>query len=203
MAVILVVMLASCGAFGQHRLTLSGPASARPGTTITIPVTLSGGTGAAALQWTLTMPNSWSASQSIGPAATAAGKDRLSCHSTGICLLYGLNQTNIADGIVASYQVQIPPSATPGPVVLPLTDVLAASGSGAAVSITAGAAYSVRILARSDIDGDGSTTVSDIALMDAQARGAAACADDQNGDGRCSIYDVVLVIVDYLRGLGQ
>jgi hypothetical protein len=186
----------------QSTLTVTGPTSARPGTTVTLPLTLGGAAGPAALQWTLDLPTGWSASQALGAAATAANKDRLSCNpANGICLLYGLNQTSIQTGVVATYTVQIPPAAAAGVVAMPLSEVLASTGVGAALPIAAGPVYSLRVLARSDIDGDGSTTVQDVLLIDAQARGAAACADDQNGDGRCTVHDVVLVIVDYLKGL--
>lgn len=53
--------------------------------------------------------------------------------------------------------------------------------------------YTVNILSKFDLDGDGSTTVDDMTILLDQVLGKAGCASDYNGNGVCDVQDVVLM----------
>src|SRR5205807_4411755 len=83
-------------------LTL-GSGTAAPGGTVTVPLTLSGMTEPAAIEWTFSFSSDvTSVVVAAGPAAVAASKSRYCRSGTGLknCLLVGLNQNAISDGQV-------------------------------------------------------------------------------------------------------
>lgn len=178
----------------QQTLTLTGPPNARPGTTIVLNMSLAGSasTPPAGIQWTMTNPPGWVLTPSTGPASTSAGKT-LTCGPTYICLVTGLNANTISPGVLGSYSAVIPTSAPPGGISLPLSGVLAGNAIGDPMTLLVGPTYSVTILAKSDLDGDGKTGNLDVQSMLDQAKGTASCANDQNGDGVCNLYDVLIV----------
>lgn len=189
-------------ASAQTTLTLSGPATARPGQTINLTLALAGSTptGPAALQWSLTTPAGFSVTSATEAAAATAASKTLNCTAARtLCLLYGMNANVIGNGGAVALSVSVPAAASPGAAALPLAGVLASTAAGAGMVISAGTAYSVTILARADLNGDGAINATDVSLMATEAKGDAACTDDQNGDGKCDVIDVFIVI---LRSLG-
>jgi len=184
-------------------LTLSGPASAKAGATITVPLTLSGAAAAAALQWQLVLPSGSTATAAIGAAGTAATKSMACSSDSSFCLEYGQNVNVISAGVVATYTVHLPATASPGTATIGLSNLLGASAAGAAVPITAGAAYSFTIADRRDLNGDGVVNTADVTVMQNEVIAAqanpAACVDDQNGDGACNLLDLLAVL---LKALG-
>lgn len=180
----------------QTTITLTGPASARPGTTVTIETTLSTTAQPSGLQWSLALPSTWTPTPAAGPAATAAQKD-LYCSVDPVdllCLLVGLNANPIGSGVVARYTVTLPPATPRGPTPIPLAGLLAADSLGTPIPVTPGPPYSLLILARHDLNGDGVTNQQDLLLMLDQILRRSPCTDDQNGDGRCDLIDALLVI---------
>ena len=176
-------------------LTLTGPANVRPGQTADVTATLAG-TGAVGLQWSVAIP------PQLGNAtATTPLSDKTLHRSTDgtLHLLVGLNVTPIAPGVVAKYALSIPANAPKGVYQMPLTGLLAADANGDAITLTSGPAYSLRVLARSDLNGDGLTNGADLTLMIDQVLGRTACADDQTGDGKCNLMDVLAVVRDALQ----
>ena len=94
----------------------------------------------ASLQWVMAYPASdFSAVSAVaGGAATAAGK-ALSCNNvagTSTCVLYGLNQTAISAGIVATVTLTISPSTLNTSSNVQLTSGMASSSAGSAISST-------------------------------------------------------------------
>src|SRR5580658_10345736 len=97
-----------------QQVTLSvGSGTATPGTSVTVPITLTaaGGAQPAGLQWTMGYSSADVSSVSVaaGSSSTAAGKS-LSCSSTStstICIAYGMNENIIASGTVASATITI------------------------------------------------------------------------------------------------
>lgn len=177
-------------------LTLTGPATVRPGQSVTLDLTLSGTAAPVGLQWSLAMPAGMTATPTAG-AALGTSKT-LHCQ-TPICLAVGLNVTPIPTGAVARYAVQVAANTARGLYQMPVTDALAANADGEAMTVTLGAAYALRVLARSDLNGDGLTNGADLTLMIDQVLGRTACADDQTGDGKCNLMDVLAVVRDALQ----
>lgn len=192
------ILLTALPLFAQT-LTLSGPATARPGATVTVNLSVAA-SGSAALQWAVGLPTGYTATVVAGAAAT--GKD-LSCTvSNAFCLLVGQNATVIGNGVVAVYSLRVPATAS-GTAALPLGNLLGASAEGNPVTITSGPAYSLQILATEDLNGDGTVTAADVTLMTTQAIASqttpSACINDLNSDGRCDVLDVFQVV---LKSLG-
>lgn len=188
----LVVFLPLCVA---QTLTLTGPTNVRPGQTADVTATLTG-TGAVGLQWFVAIPAPLGAATATTPVS-----DKTLHRSTDgtINLLVGLNVTPIAPGAVARYALAIPANAPKGIYQMPLTGLLAANADGEAITLTSGAAYTLRVLARSDLNGDGLTNGVDLTLMIDQVLGRTACADDQTGDVKCNLLDVLAIVRDALQ----
>lgn len=183
-------LLFSACAFAQT-LTLTGPASAQPGQTITLSLNLAGGAAAnlTAIQWTDTSPATASAS------ATAAGKG-VYCNG-GLCVLAGLIGTTVSnnpftDGVVGTIQFTVPASTPFGSLAVPLTGLVAANTSGAGVTLTAGATYTVAIVPSScDVNSDGKTDGVDVGLMINGLLGKGACPISKP----CSLVNAVAVLL--------
>ena len=200
---ILIPFLA-LAASAQTSLTVSGPATARPGTAVNLSLTLSGNTSVA-LSWTLKPPTGYTEVGAIGAAGTAANKTLYCTTDATLCLLVGatpaaLNNTAIAPGVIATYAVQVPGSAAAGSASFPLSGLMAVDAAGSSVSITSGPGFSLTVLAKSDINGDGKTDAADVQLMIQQTL-AGTCSNDQNGDGRCDLLDVMIVLLKAM-GIG-
>lgn len=188
----------------QVVLTVAGPLTARPGATINL--TLSGAmsptapTVPTAVQWAFPVPAGYSATATIAPAAATAGRV-LNCNTvTAICIeMSTASVAPIPMGPLASYALVVPDNAQPGQVNFGLGGLSAADATGSTVSATSGTAYSLTILARSDINGDGKTDGADVQAMITQIL-SGTCVSDQNADGKCNVSDAVLVL---LKALGQ
>lgn len=183
-------------------LTLTGPVSAKQGSTVNLTLSSSGATvsGPAGLQWTVSPPaGSTVGTPTAGTATTAASK-QVACGAANLlCLVYGLNQNVIANGAVATIPVTIANNAATGAAVFTLTGIFAPDKTGAVMATAAGPPLSVTIISMADLNGDGTVTLADVQLMLTQSLGGAPCTSDQNGDGKCDIYDVYNVV---LRALG-
>ena len=182
-----------CAQTPPSALTLSCPqSSAKPGSQVTVSINYAG-TPVAGLEWSLALP--WSSMASAGPAASAAQKS-INCagSSTGnTCLLAGLNTLAMSPGVVATYTTTLP--TTPGLYVLTLSGTLGAQTNGAALAVAAGSPFSIAVLSRYDLNGDGVINAADLALAEVQALGQSPCTTaDFNADGKCDITDVQLLV---------
>jgi hypothetical protein len=173
-------------AFAQNVILTLGSGTVQPGGTVTVPLTLSGGMRPAAVQWTLLYSASiTSVSTADGPAATAAGKNSTCASSSGqtICIVAGLNQNTIADGVVANVSFQVAPNAA-GSLSIQMTGVVAASlsataipstGTNGALSVAAGAAPSISAITCNPATLTGAGTAScTVSLNQAAGLGGAA-----------------------------
>jgi Cohesin domain len=126
-------------------LSLSG-ASGAPGANVTLNVSLSPGAGtlAASVQWDLTY-NSTDLSlvtgtyDGTGSAASGAGK-LADCNAISAgdvrCIISGINQTAIGNGIVATISFQISSETTDTSTLVSLVSAAASDGSANSLSIT-------------------------------------------------------------------
>lgn len=198
-AALVVAQIFAAVARGQT-LTLTGPATARPGQTISVNVSLSGtAPDLAAMQWSLGLPTGYTVSKATaGAASTAAGKT-LYCNAAWVnCLAVGINANLYAPGVVATHLVTVPLGATLGsatitiPGAAPLIGVVGATLVGGAAPLTVGPAYAFNVLAPTDINGDGKTDIMDLQFM-IQEILIGPLANDQNGDGVGNVRDVQTV----------
>ena len=184
-------------------LTLTGPASVKQGKSVTLNLGVGGPVVAAGLQWTVGLPVGFTATSVIGGAGTTAAKTLYCTSDAALCLLVGMNTTAIGNGTVAVYSLAVPSTATLGANPIPLSGLVAVNAAGGSLAITPGATYSILVLAKQDINGDGVVDNADVQLMIDQVRAArtnpAACVDDMNADGKCDLVDVFNVV---LKALG-
>ncbi len=192
---IAVIALSLC-ARAQSIIPTVSPSTVVAGKTTTVTLTYTAGsTPAAGLQWTDTLPPSSTVVWTISAAATANGK-QLDCNATGTtCLLFGLNQTAISAGVIATGVLTIP---NKGSQTFTVTSALGADPNGISIAVGAGA---IGILGTSiyDLNGDGLVNISDLVIAAQQSVGTCTTADF-NGDGKCNIIDLLLLVVDSLSG---
>jgi hypothetical protein len=134
-----------CVAASAQTLTLTGPATARQGTTVTVSMRLSGSssTGPAGLQWSGALPSGFTSS---APTVTAASKS-LQC-GVDKCLLFGMNQTSIANGAVVTFRLTVPAQAPTGYAQLSLSNLVGASRTGSTMSVARGSTYAIYVTRR-------------------------------------------------------
>ena len=191
MRLLLIALLALPLTAQQATLTMTGPATVRPGATINANLSLSSpGSNLAGLQWSVSLPVGYTATASAGAASTAAGKTLYCNPAASLCLTVGVNQSLYAAGVVATYQIAIPSSAPAGSVTIPLSGLVAASLDAQNIPITAGPTYSVTVLSRFDLNGDGAVNIQDLIYW-LQRRFAMTSTldEDLNGDGQYNVLD--------------
>lgn len=199
------LLLAASAVAQTATMTLSGPSTAKAGQTISLSLSASGttNTGAAGFQWAIALPANYTATVSAGAAATTAVKTP-SCTTDGsFCILVGQNATIIPNGVIASISLKVPASAPASPQAFPLSSLVGVDAGGINVATTSGAAYSLTITDKRDLNGNGTVDATDVQLMVNEVIAArtspGACVDDLNGDGRCDLLDVFQVL---LKSLG-
>lgn len=125
----------------QSASLVLGSAAGTPGSNVTVNLALSaGGSQAAALQWTLQYSSTdiTGVSAAIGAAASSAGKS-LTC-TGATCVIFGFNQSVIADGLIAQLTFTIAPGTTSTSLPIQMTQVVLSdtSGGNIPVSVTVG-----------------------------------------------------------------
>ena len=170
-------------------LSLSS-SSVTTGGTASLAVSLSGGSSPADSQWTLTYPSSavTAVNVSAGPVLTAASKS-LSCLGAPgayTCLASGLNTTAIADGLVATVNLTLDPSASTMNVGLtntmgasPAGSIIPISGTGGTIVVTPAVSLSSAACNPSSLATPG-TSLCTVTLSAAAPAGGAAVALSSN-----------------------
>lgn len=194
-ALILALVLAATSQ-AQTTIAASGPVTARPGQTVVMVMTLTTPSPVAGLQWRIQIPPAIGGPgvASAGTVPMAANKELHRSADGSLQLVVGFNDTTFGSGEIARYSVVVPASASKGLYPVPISEPLAADAAGVPIPVTMGPVYEIRILARADIDGDGAVTMEDFRLMLDQVLGRAPCTDDQTGDGKCDLLDVLAVV---------
>ncbi len=136
-------LLASICLLAENSLAAAlavGSVTGAPGTAVDVPVTFTAGTTAVStLQFDLTFPSALSyVSVTTGSAATAAGKSAsASAISGGVrVLIFGLNQTAIGSGPIATVRLNIASGTAAGALTVGITGIVASDPTGATVSTT-------------------------------------------------------------------
>ncbi len=148
-AVLILAGAASSPALAQQATVslASGSAVAGGSVNLNISLSTSGGALPAGAEWTMTYPASvTSVSVVAGTSTNAAGK-LLSCSSSAgstQCIVFGLNSTVIADGILATATFNIASGALTGSAAIPVTGVVVSTGVGTGITAS-GVAGSIAI----------------------------------------------------------
>jgi hypothetical protein len=128
-----------------------GSASGQSGTTVNLPITFNpGATAVASLQFNLTLPAGLSAGTiAAGPILTAAGKSITSNRSgnTLTVIVFGLNQTAIGAGSLATIPLTIAAGTAAGTLALPISAAVYSNAAGAPIAAGANTNGSVTVTA--------------------------------------------------------
>jgi hypothetical protein len=182
----------------------------RPGQSITIGQKFTDSvppSGVTALQWTLGIPSSLTG-VTLSPSVVSPGAptDTVYCGSTNlVCLVTGMTQTSFVSGVVATTTLTVPLGTPVGtyPLTLPIDGttgitlgVLGANALGNAVIFSAGLPFSLTVLSKYDLNGDGTVNDGDVLLWINQILVVGTCTPlfDVNVDGKCNVQDLALVV---------
>jgi hypothetical protein len=119
-------------------VTLSiGSGWAKPGWTVDLPITLSGGAEPAALQWSFTFSKDITSVTVVAGTSIKAAQKTMTC-SGNTCLVFGMNTATLADGVVAvaTFQLAAKPSASI--VGIAISGVVAAEANGSPITASGG-----------------------------------------------------------------
>jgi len=129
-------------ASGQVAVTLATGVGS-PGSTVNLNISVNTtGTQPASLQWAINYSTSQISSIAVtnGPVATNAGKT-VSCNQLTPgsinCIVFGLNQSSMANGMVAVAAVTIAPGTTSTSSVIAMANAVASTGTGLPLTATA------------------------------------------------------------------
>lgn len=200
-----LLLFAASACYGQAAvLTMTGPATALPGQSVTLNLALTGVNGGTVtgFQTGFTLPSGVTLGTPTASAGGVTAGKGVYC-GTAICLEIGATNTNppvlsntpLTDGQAFSVQVLVGASVS-GLVSIPLTGLLAVDTTGNAVTLTSGAAYSVRVLSRCDANQDGVTDWQDIqSVINSITRGTTCPLS-----GGCTLGSLVNVMRAALGG---
>jgi hypothetical protein len=181
---------------GQTILPTVTPNAIPVNKTVTITLTYNPGPSqAAAIQWASVLPAGSTIIWSLSSGPTSENKT-LSCNSSGlICIIYGLNTTTIAGGILATGILSVGATGH-GPQTFTVSSAFGADATGLAISMSGGAVgYS--IVSIFDLNADGLVNAADLSLAIQQVIGNTACVTaDFNNDGKCDSVDILLLVLD-------
>ncbi len=143
--------------FAQAPVVTAGSASGQAGTTVNLSVRLTAGaTGVSTLQFDLSLPSGVTSSNppnvTTGSAASAAGKSAsASIQSSGAVrvLIFGMNQTAIGSGTLATVGLTIASGTAPGTLTVGVSGIVASDAGGNNVA-TSGTNGSVVVTAPVD-----------------------------------------------------
>ncbi len=198
----LILGLFSISLYSQT-LTMTGPVSGRirAGETFDVTISLTGSTATlTALQFSaVTTPLAIAGVNGIiGPASTAAQKSLACNYLTNTeqrCIIFGINQTQIPNGLVATIRYTASTAIGPGAFPVTFQNVSASSGGGLSLPLSVGPVLALIVLASEDLDLDGDVDLNDLTISTNQVLGYAPCTTANiNGDSVCNIRDVQLVI---------
>lgn len=115
-----------------------GSVTGTKGTNVSIPIKFTKGSGlVASLQFDILFAGLTFQGASIGPAGTAAGKSIVTNPITGgiRLLIFGLNQTIIESGLLATFSWGIPSTSSSGIISLGVSGPVASNAAGIAVPL--------------------------------------------------------------------
>jgi hypothetical protein len=171
-------------------VTLSGPGTITPGNSLNATLSIAGSAGQAivALQWSLVLPAGFTVGAPTMASSEPSG-DTAQC-GTAACLIYG-SLTSVVDGTLATIPISVSATAALGTQSLNVSSLFASTAAGFNVNgLVSGAPYSLKVLSRCDLNGDGTVNIADIQLIVNAVLNASACPISA-ASGGCTILTVV------------
>lgn len=197
MKILVLAISLSYAASAQVTLTATAnPSTVRAGQSTTVTISATGTPNVAALQWNLSLPSGWTFAPAQATSATTAASKTVQCGSV-LCLLWGQDVSLVPSGALATMQVTVPFSATPGTAQINVAAAaaLGATPFGTPTPVLVGPAATITVQASLfDVTGDGKITVADMTTV-AGWVAAGSCATDLDGDSRCTIADLMLEVI--------
>ena len=135
--IITLVFCSHAAVAQQAALTLSS-SNANPGSSVSLNLSLTntGGAAPAGLQWKLGYPAGTitNVAVSVGASGSAAGKSVSCFNSTGStqCVLFGVDNTSVASGVVATVSLQVASGTTASSISVPVSGAIATDATGSA-----------------------------------------------------------------------
>ena len=188
---LLASFLSTC-AFAQVNFSTSTTnLPIRPGQSATVTLSVSGTTAVAGVQWQLSTPPT-----GIGITyTTPLTSKNIDCLPTGVkCVVAALNTTTIPAGSsVAIATITVAANVAPGNIPLTWSGFVAATPTASPATIgTTPPTLTIKVLKKSDLNGDGTTDLLDYAIAISQVLGTTACTTaDLDGNNVCDVVDVL------------
>jgi hypothetical protein len=178
----------------QPVVTLTGPGTVTAGGSATLTVACSGCAAGSvpAIQWTLGQPTGFT----FGVAAVTSTDPSGSITACGplACVIAG-SSVPLADGNIMTIPLNVALGAKLGATPIPLSGLLAATVTAAAVIPTSGPAYSITVVASPcDLNGDGVVTIADVQAAINGDIGASACPIS-SANGGCTVVTIQEIII--------
>ena len=107
-----------------------------------------------------------------------------------------ITNTPFADGAISSVPIAFASNAPLGSQSLQINGTFSANNLGAAVTIVPGATYSITVLSRCDVNGDGAINSLDVTAVINGINGKGSCPLS----GGCNLQSVVAVVIAALGG---
>lgn len=197
---LLLMFAIGCLCFAQGgTLTPSGPPNYAVNVSFNASLLWASPTNAAALQF------NWSASAGTSitgitlPANIAAAK-QITCGGTfpqasGSCIIVGLNTTAILVGPVTILATTAAGTTPATPVVITISNVQAADGSGSAIASTGGALSIPFATSKCDLDANGAVNINDITIAAQRivATPQITPCDFDGSGGMCNLFDAIVI----------
>jgi len=198
----------ACQASGPAVILKVENTTAAPGASVDVPVTLTATTAPSGFQYDLGYDSSklTFVQAKQGDQTKAASKDistnALSSSSLRV-LAAGLNQGLIANGTVVLMNFRLNSGFSSGTASLTCSNAQSTDANSRAITPTTcqSGTLTVRAACSCDVNGDGTTNVSDVQLIVNQALGIVSNRCDINADGQTNVLDVQMV-VNATLGLG-
>ena len=131
------VLLLPTIVFGKTVTLSVGSGWAKPGWSVDLPVTLSGGAQPAALQWTFNFSKDVTSVTVVAGASIKASGKTLNC-SGNTCLVFGVNNATLADGVVATATFQLAAKPSASVIEITINGVVAAEANGSSITASGG-----------------------------------------------------------------
>lgn len=122
---------------GKTAVLSIGSGWAKPGWTVDLPITVSGGAQATALQWSFGYSSDITKVTVVAGAATKEAGKTVSCSAT-TCVIFGGKNTTLADGevAIATFQLAAKPSSTT--IEIAVKNVVAGEPDGSSIPASGG-----------------------------------------------------------------
>jgi hypothetical protein len=195
MKTLILAFLLGATAVAQTLTLVPSVTVAQPGSTFTLRV-VSSASAAAGLQWTVGVTGSTaglSGQVALGDKAAATQKTLACKPDQTTCLIYGMNQTAIGSGDVATYTVSVPAGAPSGTISLKLSGVVGVRGDGTSLTVSAGPEATVIVPSKYDLVSDGKLDMGDVTEWLERFKVSSILGIDFNGDSQADVRDLYIL----------